>query len=194
MGLFGGKKEEGLLETYGVTYLGGLPEYRKAKAGKIDLKIFRDRFEFHPTMATGWFKKTVIPYDTVTDVQLADRQVSTVEAMLGGLDSRHLNQKNNIHVHYKGASGEYVLRVEMLSGITVMAQAGKCREFEDLLRTHGIRDRWAKRPEPPPLPHAASSSPPDIVSRLQQLAELKSAGHITQDEFDAAKLRLLTGS
>jgi len=41
-----------------------------------------------------------------------------------------------------------------------------------------------------PHPHAASSSGGDMVVHLQQLADLKAAGALTDKEFAAAKARL----
>jgi hypothetical protein len=123
--------------------LGGHPEYPKAKHGKIAFKVFEDHFELIPTMGTKkWFRGLVIPYDRVLDLQIVQRQVGTVEGILGGLDSRQLNQANNIHISYEADSDEMVLlRLEMLSGITVMGQAKKCQEFEDRLRAHHIREK-----------------------------------------------------
>jgi hypothetical protein len=45
----------------------------------------------------------------------------------------------------------------------------------------------------PPAP-AGSPSPDDLVSKLARLAELKDAGVLSDEEFAAAKARLLSGS
>ena len=38
----------------------------------------------------------------------------------------------------------------------------------------------------------AAASPPDLTAKLQQLAELKASGVLSDDEFAAAKAKLLT--
>lgn len=190
MGLFGKKEEEeGLIESYGVVYKGGHPEYPKEKAGKIEFKVFEDRFEFLPTMSTKkWFKGLTIPHNRVLDLQIVQRQVGTVEGILGGLDSRQLNQPNNIHISYESDSGEkVVLRLEMLSGITVMGQAKKCQEFEDRLRTHHIREKFCSVQD-----EAAQEKPgEDIPAQIEKLAALRDKGIISQQEFDTKKADLL---
>jgi len=50
----------------------------------------------------------------ISAVAMADRTVTTFEGL-----SRQLNQKNNIHVSFLGADGPTVLRLEMLTGVTV---------------------------------------------------------------------------
>jgi hypothetical protein len=60
-----------------------------------------------------------IPYMAISAVEIADRTVTTFEGLAGGLNSRQLNQKNNIHVSFLGADGPTVLRFEMLTGVTV---------------------------------------------------------------------------
>jgi Short C-terminal domain len=46
---------------------------------------------------------------------------------------------------------------------------------------------------PPPAPAAAPPAPAggDVVAQLQQLKQLLDSGALTQDEFDAAKTKLL---
>ena len=180
----------GLIESYGVVYLGGLPDYPKRKVGKIDLRVFEDRFELLPTTATEkWLKDLTIPYSQVLDVSIVQRQVSTVEGLLGGLDSRQLNQANNIHINYETDGGDkLVLRLEMLTGFTVMGQAMKCREFKDRLTTHGIRDRFRRVQGE----GHKERSDVDIPSQIEKLAALRDKGIITQDEFATKKTELLS--
>jgi hypothetical protein len=45
-------------------------------------------------------------------------------------------------------------------------------------------------PAPPPAPAAGGT---DLVGELQKLAELRDAGALTPDEFNAAKSKLLAG-
>lgn len=55
----------------------------------------------------------------ISAVEIADRTVTTFDGLAAGLNSRQLNQKNNIHVSFLGADGPTVLRFEMLAGVTV---------------------------------------------------------------------------
>ncbi len=99
MGFFSTSDEPGLIATYGVVYRGGLPEQPKEKAGKIDFKVFDDRFGLLPTLGTkGWFKGLNIPFADVSDFQIVQRTVGTFEGILGGLDSKQLNQANNLQL------------------------------------------------------------------------------------------------
>lgn len=192
MGLVRSRREKnaGLIETYGVIYLGGHPEYPKRKAGKIEFKVFDDQFEFTPTISTkGWFTGFTIPYKVVLDVQIVQRQVGTVEGLLGGLNSRQLNQPNNIHISYENADGESVLlRLEMLSGVTVMGQARKCQEFEDRLRVHNIREKFLLVPDRV----VQEKTSGDIPAQIEKLAALLNKGILSQEEFEAKKTDLLS--
>ena len=59
---------------------------KKEKAGKIEFKIFNDRFEFLPTLGTKrWLDGLVIRYGSVVNFEIVQRQVGTVEGILGGL-------------------------------------------------------------------------------------------------------------
>jgi hypothetical protein len=182
-----------VLQKYSVIYRGGHPDYPKAKAGGINLEILGDRFELKPTIGTrGWFRGLIIPYSSVADVEIVDRQVSTFEGILGGLDSRQLNQKNNIHIVYSERSLEIVLRLEMMTGISVMGQAAKCRELDDRLRNLGVRQQF-RGSAPTPEPGTGGVPPPqtDVMDQLRKLGELRDAGVLTPEEFAAKKAQLL---
>ena len=87
MGLFFGRsQEQGVIADYSVSYRGGLPGYLKEKAGIIDFKIFDDRFELFPTIGTKkWFSGLTIHFSEVIELQIVQRQVGTIQALLGGL-------------------------------------------------------------------------------------------------------------
>lgn len=181
--------EEQIVGVYDVTYKGGLPEYPQSRLGKIQMKIGADCFTFIPTLGTKkWFSGLTIAFKTISDVQVVQRQVNTLEGILGGLDSRQLNQANNIHITFRSADDrKLVLRLEMLSGLTVMGQAAKCLEFEDRLRTAGIRRHF--------LPASASSaalSTNGIPEQIERLADLRDRGLITALEYDTKKAELLS--
>lgn len=130
------------LATYTVVYRGGLPGLPKAKAGGIKLQVFNDRFELTAKRFSSdkFWTDLTIPFSSVEDFTIADRNVSTFEAIAGGLNSRQLNRANNIHIKFTNEDGlELILRLEMLSGVAVPAQAKKCAELLDLLRVNNIK-------------------------------------------------------
>jgi hypothetical protein len=57
------------------------------------------------------------------------------------------------------------------------------------------QQQQAYAPPPPPPAAAAPAAAPgsDLVSQIKQLSDLKEAGALTQEEFDAAKQKLLAG-
>lgn len=187
MGLFGnGPREFGEIDSYSVTYIGGLESYPKAKSGAIDFKICDDRFVLHPTMGTqNWFTKLTIDYKKINNFSIVQRQVSTMEALLGGIDSTQLNQATNLNIEYKDDFGiDLVLRLGMLSGLTVMGQAAKCKELLDLLRVKGILAKLSK---------VQVSSPQqfDIPEQIEKLADLVNKGILNKEEFELKKIELL---
>jgi hypothetical protein len=191
MGFFSKKeKEEGLIESYGVIYKGGHPHYPKEKNGEIEFKVFEDRFEFHSTMGTkNWFNGITIPITKISDLQIVQRQIGSFEGLLGGLNSRQLNQANNIHISYESELGEKILiRLEMLSGVTVMGQAKKCLEFEDRLRVYHIREKFVAES----TKASENKNDIDIPSQIEKLAALLDKGIISQQEFDLKKTDLLS--
>ena len=92
----------------------------------------------------------------------------------------------NIHIIYEAGGMEIVLRLEMLTGVTVMAQAGKCREFEDRLRNLGVRQKFQTAVEAQP-----GSGQDDIPDQLRKLAALRDDGILSEEEFQSKKAALL---
>lgn len=172
-------------EQYKVIYRGGLADLPKAKVAAIELELTDDAFVLTPTSAAKKFwQPLTIPYANVADVTIVGRQVSTFEGLVGGLNSRQLNQDNNIHVDYTDEAGtQTLLRLEMLTGVTVMGQAKKATEFADRLRTLGIRDKFQGA--------APAAGGTDVADQLRKLGELRDAGVLTAEEFDAKKTELL---
>jgi hypothetical protein len=177
-----------VLESYKVVYRGGLADLPKPKIGEIAFKVKADEFVLEPSNATKkWWNELTIPYSKVNDLAIVARQVSTVEGLLGGVNSRQLNQDNNINIDYTDEHGNnVVLRVEMLTGVTVMGQAMKAKEFDDRLRVHGIRSKFAGAKDAAPTGGA-----PDHAAQLKQLADLRDAGVLTEDEFSSKKAEIL---
>lgn len=176
------------LLSYKMNYRGGHPDYPKPKVSGLSFGIYPDRFELQPTNAAKkWFRGLSIPYSQVRDVQIVARNVGTAEALLGGLNSRQLNQDNNIHIAYDADGHSIVLRLEMLTGVSVMGQAKKCRELEDRLRNLGIREKFSSAT---PTASAVSSTG-GILDQIATLASLRSEGILSDDEFEAKKTELL---
>ncbi|WP_222853778.1 SHOCT domain-containing protein [Fodinicola acaciae] len=192
MGLFA-KKEETTgdvpLETYKVVYKGGLASLPKAKAGEIKFHLMSDEFRLEPTVGSrSYWNLLRIPYQAVNDLRFVVRQVSTVESLMSGVAGQpdsDLAQANNIHLDYVDDAGvQVLLRLEMLTGLTVMGQAKKCRELDDRLRVHGIRSKFRVQPAP-------AGGGGDIAGQIAQLAALRDQGVLTPQEFDTKKAELL---
>ena len=181
---------EGAIIRYGVIYLGGLVQYPQKQSSEIGLNIMPDSFYLKPTHSATWFEDLVIPYDKVQKFEVVRRQVTGMEIMLSDGDTRSLEQDNNIEITYLTEEGdEVVLRLEMLTGITVSGQAGKCREMLDILRRNKILKQLNKE-STANAPTAAPASV-DIVEQIQKLKGLLDAGILTEDEFNTKKTELL---
>jgi hypothetical protein len=79
----------------------------------------------------------------------------------------------------------------MLSGVSVMGQAKKCLEFQDLLRAHGVSAQFAGSPNTGGR-HSQQQAPADIPSQIAKLAELHAQGILSDHEFAAKKSDLLS--
>lgn len=141
--LSSGQSPTTVVAKYKVGYLGGLLNLPKKKTGFIDLLLTSESFILRSTSGSkNWWTDTEIAYGDVTDFEIVKCVVGSVRAIMGGLDSRQLDQDNNIHISYRTPDGTRVLRLEMLSGGTVMGATRKCRELNDYLQTHGIFDKF----------------------------------------------------
>ncbi|MBQ3300014.1 MAG: SHOCT domain-containing protein [Ruminococcus sp.] len=76
----------------------------------------------------------------------------------------------------------------MLTGTTIFNQAAKCREFMDLLRQHEITDKFISEKK---NDSNTSSGGNDVLAQLEKLNQLKQAGILTDEEFNAKKADLL---
>lgn len=179
---------EGAIIRYGVIYLGGLAKYPKKLTGEIGMNIMPDRFYFRPLPTTKMEEDFEIPYSAVEKFELKRHQITNAEMMLSNSgDLKSMEQENNIEITYREDGKKIVLRLEMLTGITLYGQAGKCREMMDVLRQHDILDQLQKE-----TPAAATAAPAVSVSEeLKKFKELLDMGVLTQEEFDAKKKQLL---
>ena len=180
---------EGAIIRYEVIYLGGLPEYPKAKHGSaVGMNIMPDKFVFTKTgTSKDWFTEYEIAYQNISEIKIEKRTISNTEMLLGGGNDPNQQQENNICIEFETPDGnELLLRVEMLTGTTIYGQATKCREFMDVLRQNGILKMF-KQNAP-----ACASSQPDVLAQIEKLAGLKAAGILSDEEFEKKKSELLT--
>jgi hypothetical protein len=75
----------------------------------------------------------------------------------------------------------------MLTGVTVMGQAGKCRELEDYLRVRGILQRLGQ----PTAPIGMAQPDRDLAGEIEKLGRLRDQGYVSDAEFEAKKAELL---
>lgn len=180
---------EGAIIRYDVIYIGGLPEYPKAKHGSaIGMNLMENSFAFRKTGSSkDWFTEYDIPYDSVSDIHIEKRTISNAEMLLGGGNDPNQQQENNICITFTTADGtELMLRVEMLTGTTIYAQAGKCREFMDVLRQNGILKRFQNKAN-----EQKSDGGTDVLKQIEKLASMRDAGILTNEEFEQKKATLL---
>ena len=174
---------EGAIIRYEVIYIGGLPEYTKTKHGNaIGMNVMQDRFSFRKTGSSKeWFQDFDIMYDSISDIHIEKRTISTAEMFLGGGNDANQQQENNICITFDRGEMELMLRVEMLTGTTIYAQAGKCREFLDILRQNGILKQIQKKSNEG---NSNSDNGIDVLKQIEKLASLKEGGIITEEEFN----------
>ncbi len=184
------KPLEGAIIRYEVIYLGGLPEYPKAKHGNaIGLNIMPDKFVFTPTITSKeWFTEYEIPYEAISGITIEKRTISNTEMLLGGGNDPNQQQENNICIEFTTSDEtDLVLRVEMLTGVTIYGQATKCREFMDILRQNNILKKFKNKTES----GAPASEGADILGQIEKLSKLKEAGILSEEEFNQKKAVLL---
>ena len=145
-------------------------------------------FSFRYTYGTkDWFPNMDIPYESITDIRIEKRTISTAEVFLGGGNDANQEQENNIVIEYTDENNKKrTLRTEMLTGVTIFNQAAKCREFMDLLRTNDILEIIEAKKN-----NGKNSGGPDVLEQIQKLASLKDAGILSEEEFNQKKADLL---
>ena len=179
---------EGAIIRYEVIYLGGLPEYPKAKHGSaIGLNVMSDEFVFTKTgTSKDWFSEYRIPYSRISNLTIEKRTISNTEMLLGGGNDPNQQQENNICIAFEAEDGtELMLRVEMLTGVTIYGQATKCREFMDVLRQNNILKMFKQKDT------NTAPAQPDVLAQIEKLAGLNAAGILSEEEFSQKKAELL---
>ncbi|MCM1167035.1 MAG: SHOCT domain-containing protein [Lachnospiraceae bacterium] len=182
------KPLEGAIARYEFTYIGGLDDIPKAKAGAWGMNIMSEMFSFRVTSATkDWLYDLDIPYDDITDIRIEKRTISNTEMLLGSGNDANQQQENVVVIEYNDKDKrKATLRIEMLTGVTIYNQAAKCKELFDLLRRNDILDRLKKGEG-----GAKQSGGDDILGQIEKLSKLKDAGILTEEEFAAKKADLL---
>jgi len=185
--------QEGGLIRYEVTYKGGHPDFQleKKKNPYILLDIMPDRFSFLPKpQSENWFTGFDIPYNQVVSLEIVERVISNAEMLMSSSSNNSdLRQKNVIEIKYLDENNdEYVVRNEMLTGLTVMGQAKVCQEMIDLLRTKGLMKQFRGTES---KSAANVSSGDDVLGQIEKLAKLKEQGILTEEEFAQKKAALL---
>lgn len=182
---------EGAIKRYEITYAGGLAQYPKQKIGAIGLNILEDCFCLKPTGTTiDWFEEMTIPYAKISKLQIVKRKVNNAEWLLSssGSDMKAMEQENIIEISYKDIDDKnQVIRLEMLTGVSIYGQAGKCVEFMDVLRQNNILEKFAdgeKKQE-------SNGGQVDVLAQIEKLAKLKESGILTEEEFVQKKTELL---
>jgi len=89
------------------------------------------------------------------------------------------------------------MRAAMVGGAGYMAgragQRAAYREADQEQRLDQLESQQQPQAAPPPPPPPAPAAGGDLVGQLKQLSDLKSSGVLSDDEFEAAKAKLLGG-
>ena len=178
---------EGAIARFDVTYISGLSNYPNAKLGSfIGMNIMPEKISFRKTSTSKkWFNDFDIFYESILEINIEKRTVSTIEMVLDFKDGINHEQETVICIVYQKDTGEELtLRVEMFTGITIYRQAAKCREFMALLRQHGILKKIKQKKE-------INDSNDNILGQIKEIALLKDDGILTEEEFQSKKKALL---
>jgi hypothetical protein len=71
------------------------------------------------------------------------------------------------------------------------AQQAQAQAHDQAVYDAGVAAAQAAAPPPAPAPAAPPAGGEDLMAQLRQLGELKAAGVLTEEEFAAAKAKLL---
>lgn len=182
---------EGAIMRYGITYNGGLAKYPKHKSGEIGLNILEDCFYLKPTITTNdWFEEMAIPYSKIKKLEIVERTISNAEWLLSSSssDMKSMEQKNNIEISYIDEEEKnQLIRLEMLTGVSIYGQAKKCVEFMDVLRQNNILDKFMGEE----TKKESGNSSDDVLAQIEKLANLKEKGILSEKEFNQKKALLL---
>jgi nucleoid-associated protein YgaU len=80
-------------------------------------------------------------------------------------------------------------RTAVVAGTATAVSGGMRNRQEQRMEAQQAQAQPA--PPPPPAPVAAPAAAPDMTTELQKLADMKTQGLLTDDEFAKAKAQLL---
>jgi len=97
-----------------------------------------------------------------------------------------------------GTAGAVHHRQEQKYANQAYAQQAQQQDIQQQAYQQGVADAQTQQqqyaPPPPPAPAPAPAAPAnDLTAQLQQLAQLHNAGVLSDEEFAAAKQKLLAG-
>ena len=121
--------------------------------------------------------KIVISKDALLDIKSTKKYI---------LDTfKYREYAENFSKKIKKAIKELMLRVEMLTGTIIYAQAAKCREFLDILRRNGILKQIQKNANEGNSNSDNSST--DVLEQIEKLVALKESRIIIEEEIGQKK-------
>lgn len=179
------------IAKYSVQCIGGYPGI--AKGTLLTLEVWPDSFHLLEAGNPAEAASAVIPYGSVRSVDVVRKELGFARSVLGGLNSRQLNQQTTLHIAFRSADLDLVLRVEM-QGVTLNGMANKAREFVDLLRTEGIVQQFNSAGERIPSKSEDERRDSGVAEEVERLAALHAQGALTDDEFEALKRRVIRSS
>ena len=108
------------------------------------------------------------------------------KGLLKNFDNGLINSvcKNEMMFDYIDQANQNAqIRMGMATSILVARRANDCQQLEQLLRTHGVYEKFIATKQFP--------SPQDIMAQIEKLAELHKSGALTDTEFESKKTELL---
>lgn len=124
------------------------------------------------------------------DFKITTRSLSIAEEILSLKDISLMKTDNNIEITYRDTGNKkHIVRLQMLTGITPVGQANKCRELLDFLNSE---DAFASNKEKNSKETQQTvANKDDVITQIKKLNELKEVGALSEDEYQRKKEELL---
>lgn len=166
-------KHGDIIKAWPVRYASGLATVSRS-SGKITMQLTTKGFRFAGTNFPDWW----IPHSSIISLELKTGYVSFWRLSLDDLKNEKLIQI----IFTDQSQGRTILTIEMALSAMGTNNYRACKELIALMNTHGIFNQFQS---------AQPTSPTDIPAQIKQLAELRDAGVLTEDEFQSKKTELL---
>ena len=117
--------------------------------------------------------------------------VGTARAVGGAMDSHAANKQAEQQAQIDAQQAAYDSQAQLQQQQYEMQQMQ-----QQMAAMQAQQAQVAAPPPPPPAPApvaAAAPASPDLMAQLQQLAQMRDAGILSDEEFAAAKTKLLGG-